>query len=134
MPRALITGGAGFVGSALTRLLLARGYDVVIYDDLSTGSLDHLKGLEIELVEGDVRDLERLTGALAGCDAIFHLAAGAGVIDSIENPLENFDLNARGTLVALWAARQAGVPRLVFSSSNAPLGANAYPASEDKPM
>jgi UDP-glucose 4-epimerase len=134
MPRALITGGAGFVGSALTRLLLERGYEVVIYDDLSTGSLDHIKGLEIELVEGDVRDLERLTGALAGCDAIFHLAAGAGVIDSIENPLENFDLNARGTLVALWAAKQAGVPRLVFSSSNAPLGANAYPASEDKPM
>jgi UDP-glucose 4-epimerase len=134
MPRALITGGAGFVGSALTRLLLERGYEVVIYDDLSTGSLDHIKGLEIELVEGDVRDLERLTGALAGCDAIFHLAAGAGVIDSIENPLENFDLNARGTLVALWAAKQAGVPRIVFSSSNAPLGANAYPASEDKPM
>jgi UDP-glucose 4-epimerase len=134
MPRALITGGAGFVGSALTRLLLERGYEVVIYDDLSTGSLDHIKGLEIELVEGDVRDLERLTGALAACDAVFHLAAGAGVIDSIENPLENFDLNARGTLVALWAAKQAGVPRLVFSSSNAPLGANAYPASEDKPM
>ena len=56
------------------------------------------------------------------------------MVDSIENPLGNFDVNARGTLVALEAARQAGVPRLVFSSSNAPLGANAYPATEDKPM
>jgi len=65
---------------------------------------------------------------------VFHLAAGAGVVDSIENPLGNFDVNARGTLVALWAAKQADVPRLGFSSSNAPLGANAYPASEDKPM
>ena len=56
------------------------------------------------------------------------------MVDSIENPIENFDVNARGTLVALWAAKQADVPRLVFSSSNAPLGDNAYPASEDKPM
>ena len=86
------------------------------------------------MVEGDVRDVERLTDAARGNDILFHLAAGAGVVDSIENPLGNFDVNARGTLVALWAAKQADVPRLVFSSSNAPLGANAYPASEDKPM
>ena len=56
------------------------------------------------------------------------------MVDSIERPIENFDLNARGTLLALWAAKQAGVRRLVFSSSNAPLGDNAYPASEDKPV
>ena len=134
MPRALVTGGAGFVGSALARRLLERGYDLRVYDDLSAGSIDHLAGVEHELIEGDVRDLDRLTAAARGCDAVFHLAAGAGVIDSIENPLNNFDVNARGTLVALWAARQAGVPRFVFSSSNAPLGANAYPASEDKPL
>ena len=78
---------------------------------------------------GDVRDLESLQRACDGIDAMFHLAAGAGVVDSIENPIENFDLNARGTLLALWAAKQAGVGRFVFSSSNAPLGDNAYPAS-----
>jgi UDP-glucose 4-epimerase len=134
VPRALVTGGAGFIGSTLDRLLLEQGYDVRVYDDLSTGSRDHLAGLDIELVEGDIRDLDRVITAARGCDVVFHLAAGAGVVDSIENPLGNFEVNARGTLVALEAARQAGVPRLVFSSSNAPLGANAYPATEDKPM
>jgi UDP-glucose 4-epimerase len=107
---------------------------VRVYDDLSTGSREHLDELGVELVEGDVRDLDRLTQASRGADAVFHLAAGAGVVDSIENPLGNFDVNARGTVTALWAARQAGVPRLVFSSSNAPLGANAYPADEQKPV
>src|SRR4051795_10981248 len=134
MPEALVTGGAGFIGSTLVRLLLARGYAVRVYDDLSSGSREHLDEREVELVVGDVRDLDSLTAAVRGADVVFHLAAGAGVVDSIENPLANFDLNARGTLVALWAAHQAGVPRLVFSSSNAPLGANAYPADEQKPV
>ena len=132
--RVLVTGGAGFIGSTLTRLLLERGDEVRIYDDLSSGSREHLEGLDVEVIEGDVRDVELLTGAARGNDILFHLAAGAGVVDSIENPLGNFDVNARGTLVALWAAKQADVPRLVFSSSNAPLGDNANPASEDKPM
>ena len=134
MPTALVTGGAGFIGSTLVRELLGDGYAVRVYDDLSSGSLDHLAELDVEVVRGDVRDLEPLTAAARGCDALFHLAAGAGVIDSIRDPLANFDLNARGTLTALWAAHQAGVGRFVFSSSNAPLGANAHPASEDKPM
>ena len=134
MPVALVTGGAGFIGSTLTRMLLERGYEVRVYDDLSSGSRDHLEGLDVELVTGDVRDLDALCGACAGADTMFHLAAGAGVVDSIERPIENFDLNARGTLLALWAAKQTGVGRFVFSSSNAPLGDNAYPASEDKPV
>src|SRR3954451_17934272 len=134
MPTAVVTGGAGFIGSTLTRLLLERGYSVRVYDDLSSGSREHLQGLDVELVLGDVRDLESLQRACAGIDAMFHLAAGAGVVDSISNPIENFDLNARGTLLALWAAKQAGVGRFVFSSSNTPLGDNAYPASEDKPL
>jgi UDP-glucose 4-epimerase len=65
---------------------------------------------------------------------VFHLAAGTGVVPSIEDPFSDFDLNARGTLAALWAAREAGATRLVFSSSNAPLGAGAYPAREEKPV
>lgn len=134
MPTALVTGGAGFIGSTLTRMLLERGYAVRVYDDLSSGSREHLEGLDVEIVNGDVRDLESLEQACGGVDTVFHLAAGAGVVDSIERPIENFDLNARGTLLALWAAKQAGVRRLVFSSSNAPLGDNAYPASEDKPV
>jgi UDP-glucose 4-epimerase len=133
VPTAVITGGAGFVGSALARLLLERGYAVRAYDDLSSGARGLLPAGDVELVVGDVRDLERLQGACRGADVVFHLAAGAGVVQSIADPLENFDQNARGTVTALWAARRAGVLRLVFSSSNAPLGANAYPADEGKP-
>jgi UDP-glucose 4-epimerase len=129
----LVTGGAGFIGSALIRLLAERGDDVRVYDNLSTGSHENLEGIDHELVEGDVRDLESLVAAAAGCDAVFHLAAGTGVLPSVEDPFADFDLNARGTLLALWAAREAGAGRFVFSSSNAPLGAGAYPASEEKP-
>ena len=134
MPRALVTGGAGFIGSALVRALRERGYDVRVYDDLSVGDPANIDGTDAELVRGDVCDLDALTEAARGCDAAFHLAAGAGVIQSIEEPLANFDQNARGTVVALEAARRADVSRFVFSSSNAPLGDGAYPAREDKPI
>jgi UDP-glucose 4-epimerase len=131
--KALVTGGAGFVGSALVRLLVERGYGVRVYDDLSNGSAANLDGTDAELVRGDVRDVDALARAARGCDVVLHLAAGTGVLPSIDDPFGDFDLNARGTLAALWAARQAGAPRFVFSSSNAPLGTGAYPASEDKP-
>ena len=134
MPRALVTGGAGFIGSALVRALAAAGVDARVLGDLSSGSPANLEGTGAELVTGDVRDLDLVVGAAGGCDVVFHLAAGAGVVESMNDPLTNFDQNARGTLTALEAARRADVPRLVFSSSNAPLGENAYPASEDKPV
>jgi UDP-glucose 4-epimerase len=134
MPTALVTGGAGFIGSALVRLLAERAYAVRVFDNLATGDLTYLEDTPAEFVKGDVRDLEVLTNAAEGCNVLFHLAAGTGVVPSIEDPLADFDLNARGTLTALVAARRAGVDRFVFSSSNAPLGAGAYPASEDKPI
>jgi UDP-glucose 4-epimerase len=134
VPRALVTGGAGFIGSALMPALAAAGYDVLVVDDLSVGDPANLERAGAELRRGDVRDLKLVTTAARGCDVVFHLAAGAGVIESVTDPLTNFDQNVRGTLTVLEAARQAEVPRLVFSSSNAPLGANAYPAREDKPV
>ncbi len=134
MPRAIVTGGAGFIGSALIRALAAEGYDVRVVDDLSSGDPANLEGIGAELRVGDVRDLDLVTEAARGCDVVFHLAAGAGVVESMNDPLTNFDQNARGTLTVLEAARRAEVPRFVFSSSNAPLGENAYPASEEKPV
>ena len=134
MRSALVTGGAGFIGSALVRLLAERGFRVRVYDNLSTGSVANLEGTDAELVEGDVRDVGELERAVAGCEVVFHLAAGTGVIPSIADPFADFDLNARGTLAALWAAQRAGAQRLVFSSSNAPLGAGAYPAREENPV
>ncbi|MGH3046223.1 MAG: NAD-dependent epimerase/dehydratase family protein, partial [Gaiellaceae bacterium] len=98
------------------------------------GSAELLDGTDAELVEDDVRDVGALERAARGCEVVFHLAAGTGVLPSIEDPFADFDVNARGTLAALWAARRAGSARVVFSSSNAPLGAGAYPASEDKPV
>lgn len=131
MSTALVTGGAGFVGSALVSRLLEGGYRVRVYDNLSAAKAD-VDASEADFVHGDVRDLRALERALAGCDVVFHLAAGTGVIPSIEDPLGDFALNAAGTVGALWAAHRAGARRFVFSSSNAPLGAGAYPASEDK--
>ena len=134
MPRAIVTGGAGFIGSALIRALAAEGYGVRVVDDLSSGDPANLESTGAELRVGDVRDLDLVTEAARGCDVVFHLAAGAGVVESMNDPLTNFDQNARGTLTVLEAARRAEVPRFVFSSSNAPLGENAYPASEEKPV
>jgi UDP-glucose 4-epimerase len=134
MRSVLVTGGAGFIGSALVRLLAERGDDVRVYDDLSTGSAELIDGTGAELVRGDVRDVDSLAEASEGRNVVFHLAAGTGVLPSIEDPFADFDLNARGTLAALWAARSAGAGRFVFSSSNAPLGAGAYPASEENPI
>ena len=134
MRRVLVTGGAGFIGSALVRLLAERGDDIRVYDNLSTGSAELLEGMGAELIEGDVRDVEALGQAAEGHDVVFHLAAGTGVLPSIEDPFADFDLNARGTLAALWVAQRVGAGRFVFSSSNAPLGAGAYPASEEKPV
>jgi UDP-glucose 4-epimerase len=132
--RVLVTGGAGFIGSALVRMLAAQGDAVRVYDNLSTGSAELLEGTDAELIRGDVRDLDALERAAAACDVVFHLAAGTGVVPSIEDPFADFDLNAGGTLAVLSVAQRLGVARVVFSSSNAPLGAGAYPASEDKPI
>ena len=129
-----MTGGAGFIGSALVPALAGAGYDVLVVDDLSVGEPMNVERAGAELRRGDVRDLDLVTTAARGCDVVFHLAAGAGVIESVSDPLTNFDQNVRGTLTVLEAARRAEVPRVVFSSSNAPLGANAYPAREDKPV
>ena len=134
MRRVLVTGGAGFIGSALVRLLAERGDEVRVYDNLSTGSAELLEGTGAELVQGDVRDVDALERAVEGHDVVFHLAAGTGVLPSVEDPFADFDLNAGGTLAALWVARRVGAGRFVFSSSNAPLGAGAYPASEEKPV
>src|SRR4051794_2589828 len=119
-PTALVTGGAGFIGANLVRLLESDGWRVRVLDDLSaTGSADALDGTSAELIVADVLDTAALEATARGCDALFHLAAGAGVIASIEDPLANFRVNAQGVVSALWAAQRAGVGRFVFSSSNA---------------
>ena len=122
--KALITGGAGFIGSHLAQGLLAQGHQVVILDNLSTGRLKNLETFSerVTFVEGDVRDAERLKELCQGCQLLFHQAAVVSVPYSVEHPQETHDVNIQGTLNALLAARDAGTQRLVFASSAAIYG------------
>lgn len=123
-PLCLVTGGAGFIGSNLVRGLLARGFAVRVFDDLSTGRTENLAGLEnrIDFVRGDVRDAAALRDATKGAGSVFHLAAIASVQASVDDPMSTHDVNVTGTLNALLAARDAGVRRFVFTSSSAIYG------------
>jgi nucleoside-diphosphate-sugar epimerase len=132
--RVLVTGGAGFIGSHVADRLVADGHDVRVLDNLSSGRRENLAGpaAAAELVEGDVRDLEALRGAVAGCEAVIHLAALVSVQQSIADPLASQAINAGGTLNALVSAREAGARRVVFASSAAVYGPAAeLPNRED---
>ena len=122
--RYLITGGAGFIGSALARALLARGDRVRIIDDFSTGKRENLAEIagEVELIEGSILDESRLARAVEGVAVVFHEAAIASVPQSMAHPIENHAVNATGTLRVLGAALRAGVGRVVYAASSAAYG------------
>jgi UDP-glucose 4-epimerase len=130
MARTLVTGGAGFIGANLLPRLLERGDEVRVLDSLVSGDRARL-GDDVELVEGDVRDPDALGRASAGVDAVIHLAAAGSVADSVANPLPNFEVNARGTLLTLHAAAQAGVERFVFASTGGALIGDAPPPVDE---
>jgi UDP-glucose 4-epimerase len=136
MVRALVTGGAGFIGSNIVRLLLDRGHEVVVIDNLSSGHRSNLAPLpDARLVEGDVRDAADVDRAIEGCEVVFHLAASVGNTRSIEHPLEDSGINVMGTLTVLEAARRHGVRKLVFSSSAGIFGElKTVPIREDHPV
>lgn len=120
----LITGGAGFIGSHLAEGLVRRGHRVRVLDNFLTGkraNLAHL-GEAVEIVEGDIRDLETCRKAAAGMDVVFHEAALPSVPRSVEDPFTTNEINIRGTLNILWAAAKGGVRRLVFASSSSVYG------------
>jgi UDP-glucose 4-epimerase len=127
-----VTGGAGFIGANLVRLLLQEGHRVRVLDDFSAGRREYLDGLDLEIVAGDILDQETVARAVAGMDGVVHLAARTGVPGSLADPRRDCEVNVIGTLNVLEACRHAGVSRFVFASSNAPLGRQPPPASEDK--
>ena len=131
----LVTGGAGFIGSHITRTLLERGNQVRILDNFSSGKRENLKGLDVELIEGDLRDASKVAEAVKGMDIVFHEAAFVSVPESMEKPLECLDVNVTGTSIVFEAARKAGVKRVVVASSAAVYGdSEAYPLSEETPL
>jgi UDP-glucose 4-epimerase len=128
----LITGGAGFIGSHIARALLEQGAGVRILDNFSSGKRENLSGLDVEIIEGDLRDASRVTEAVHGVDIIFHEAAFVSVPESMEKPQECFDVNVTGTSTLFEAARKAGVKRVVIASSAAVYGdSTAMPLVED---
>ncbi len=127
--RVLVTGGAGFIGANLTRHLAARGDEVVVLDDLSTGDRANLGGVPCELVEGSILDPEVLDQVLDGTDAVVHLGARPSVPRSIADPMASHLVNATGTVEVLEAVRRAGERRdrpahVIVASSSSVYGAN----------
>ncbi|MCE2469527.1 MAG: SDR family oxidoreductase [Dehalococcoidia bacterium] len=133
--RALVTGGAGFIGSRVVRALLDAGREVVVLDDLSSGFRENMKGLPAaRLIEADVRDREAVDSACEGAEVVFHLAASVGNKRSIDDPRADASVNLLGTLNVLEAARRGGVRKVVLSSSVGVLGeVERLPVTEEHP-
>lgn len=124
MSLCLVTGGGGFIGGHVARGLLQRGHRVRVLDDFSTGRRENITDIQsdIELIVGDIRDVEAVNRAVAGTEAVFHLAARASVPRSVEQPQQAHDINVTGTLNLLVAARDAGTRRFVYSASSSAYG------------
>jgi UDP-glucose 4-epimerase len=137
--RAFVTGGAGFIGSNLVDRLLARGDEVVAYDNLSTGRREFLRDAlpnhRFSLVEGDVLDGASLAKAMRGADFVFHLAANADVRFGLEHPEKDVQQNTFATFRVLEAMRENGVKRIAFSSTGSIYGEHkVFPTPEDAPF
>ncbi len=134
--KALVTGGAGFIGSNLVRLLLAEGHEVVVLDNLVSGFRENLKPYpHVNLIVGDIRDASVVQLATRNVEVIFHLAASVGNTRSIDHPLIDSETNVMGTLNLLEAARHSDVRKIVFSSSAGIFGElKTLPITEDHPV
>ena len=143
--RVVVTGGAGFIGANLVRLLLKHRYEVAVFDNLSVGSAEYLAGLPVEFIKGDILDRPAVNKAMVGRTGVVHLAAQTGVPGSLLDPRRDCEINVLGTLNLLEACRTQKAraesvgngpsnrgPRFVLASSNAPLGKQPPPAQEDK--
>ena len=135
----LVTGGAGFIGSHLVELLLHSGRRVKVVDNLVTGRRSNLPDSAapgmLEFIEGDIADSEVCRQAVAGCSRVFHLAARADIVPSIQQPEAYFRANVDGTFALCEAAREAGVSRLVYAASSTCYGLpDVFPTPEDAPL
>ncbi len=136
--KAVVTGGAGFIGSHLTDLLLAKGHRVDVIDNLCSGWMKNLKEAGknplFRFFQADIRDRKALEGVFEGADWVFHLAALADIVPSIEKPRDYFETNVDGTFNVLEACKQAGVKRFLYAASSSCYGIpSQYPTPETAP-
>ncbi len=134
MKKVCVTGGAGFIGSALVRQLLEMNCEVVVVDDFSTGQRDNIRAIEdeIELVEGDIRSEKLLREALEGVQTVFHQAALPSVPRSMQEPVTTTDATLMGTVSLFKISVEVGVQRIVYASSSSIYGNQpGFPRSED---
>jgi len=134
--KVLVTGGAGFIGHHLVGALVARGDDVRVLDDLSSGSLDRLRPLtgQFAFTDGSILDRGALAEAMDGCAVVFHQAALASVAASVTDPRRTNEINVTGTIVVMQAAAEVGVGRVVFAASSAAYGdTTSLPVAESEP-
>jgi len=129
----LVTGGSGFIGSNIVKLLIAQGHTVRVLDNLLSGYRENLTPFpDIEYIKGDVRDTDTVHRAAEGVEVIFHLAASVGNKRSIDHPIEDSQINVIGTLNVLEAARKNAVRKVVYSSSAGIFGElKTLPIAED---
>jgi UDP-glucose 4-epimerase len=137
--RVVVTGGCGFIGSHLVDRLLSEGHEVVIVDNLSTGQPKFVEGAlanpGAKHVHADVKNLDRLVQAFAGCDEVYHLAANADVRFGPDHPRRDLDENTIGTFNVLEAMRRNGISRIAFASTGSVYGeAKVIPTPEDAPF
>jgi UDP-glucose 4-epimerase len=136
--KCLVSGGAGFIGSHLAEMLLALGHDVLVIDSLRGGHLKNFKDFEnhprFAFQKVDIRDREALPGCFEEIDWVFHLAAMADIVPSIEAPREYFEVNVDGTFNMLECAKKAGVKRFIYAASSSCYGIpDVYPTPEHAP-
>ncbi|MEQ8562905.1 MAG: GDP-mannose 4,6-dehydratase, partial [Cytophagales bacterium] len=136
---ALVTGGAGFIGSHLVDLLLNEGYKVKVIDNLSNGRIDNLKqhkgNDDFELLIEDVSNYDKIEPFFKNVDWVFHLAALADIVPSIEEPMKYHNSNVDGTISVLEAAKKHGIKRLIYAASSSCYGIpEKYPTSENSPI
>lgn len=124
MPRCLVTGGGGFIGSHLVEALLLQGHQVRVLDDFSTGNVANLAKVRerVDILVGSIADPAVVAQAVWGCEVVYHLAALPSVVQSVADPLRSHDYCATGTVLVLDAARRLGVRRVVYAASSSAYG------------
>lgn len=137
-PTALVTGGAGFIGSHMVELLLARGYRVRVIDNLVGGReanlAAHAGNPDLAFERGDIRDVQPGSALFRDVTRVFHFAGIGDIVPSIESPLDYMSVNVQGTAQVLECARQAHVRKLVYAASSSCYGLAATPTREDHPI